>query len=404
MGIFIMFIKILFISTFIFFSSCKPFMTNGGNSGNTSPNPGGPGAPIKPATCAAITDLSKCATAQPQDSTDCAVNHTGLLCVVLPKTCAEILIKDDCPHLKPVCEWQAGNCVNKPGVPPPPPPPPPGDAVKKDELIESITNNPAFDAADLDKFASLDQAQLKDVLAKIGADKDADYKKDLMTKILANNKLKNFIKADQLDDAFIAAFKTADKKDYAFSNALLDAALKDGSGVSKKVQKDVVKKVFAFTERLEMQKTGFNASRQAITLGAYPLATFSQVKFLTMKVKDDKKNELEQKLKKIFELGDEAIDAFYGYMIPQSWPGDDNSNITDKMDYRISSAIINLIVEKKLVHKIITNKDQASKMIQVINRVKDKMKNFDNALAGHILEQIKDVDIYDHFIKEANNA
>ncbi len=393
-----MFIKFLFISTFIFFSSCKSFVKNGHSSGGASTGPG------KPANCKAVTDLSKCATAQPQDNTNCAVNHTGLLCVVLPATCAEISVEQDCPHLKPVCQWQAGNCVNKPGVPPPPPPPPPGDAVKKDELIESITNNPAFNAADLDKFASLDEAQLKDVLAKIGADKDADYKKDLMTKILAENKLNNFIKADQLDDAFIAAFKTADKKDYAFSNALLDAALKDGSGVSDKVKKDIVKKVFAFTQRLEKQITGFNVSRQAITLGAYPLATFSQVKFLTMKVKDDKKNELEQKLKKIFELGDESIDAFYGYMIPQSWPGDDNSNITDKMDYRISSAIINLIVEKKLVHKIITNKDQASKMIQVINRVKDKMKNFDNALAKDILEQIKDVDIYDHFIKEANKA
>lgn len=386
-----MFIKILFISLFIFFVSCKPFGTT------SSGGPGGPGAPIKPANCAAVTDLNKCATAQPQDNTDCAVNHTGLLCVVLPKTCAEILIKEDCPHLKPVCEWQTGNCVDKPGVPPPP-----GDPVKKDELIESITNNPAFDEADLDKFVSLDQTQLNEVLAEI-TKKDPAYKKDVMTKILTENKLNNFIKGDNLDDAFIAAFRTPDENDYAFSNALLDVALKDGSGISLTVKKDVVKKVFAFTQRVEEQPlTKAKVARQGINLGAYPLVTFSQLNLLTMRVKDDKKNELEQKLKKIFELGDEAIDAFYGYMIPQSWPGDDNIKITDKMDYRISSAIISLIIDKKMVDKIVTNKEQALKMIQVINRVKNKMQNFNHDLAKDIQLQIKDLATQQHFIEETN--
>ncbi len=395
-----MFIKILFISTFIFFSSCKPFMTTGGNSGNTSPNPGGPGAPIKPATCAAITDLSKCATAQPQDSTDCAVNHTGLLCVVLPKTCAEILIKEDCPYLKAVCEWQAGNCVNKPGVPPPPPPPPPGDPVKKDELIESITNNPAFDEADLDKFASLDEAQLKDVLTEI-TKKDPAYKKDLMTKILAENKLNNFIKADQLDDAFIAAFKTADKKDYAFSNALLDAALKDGSGVSKKVQKDVVKKVFEREDSGQDLYKGYSPPKAKKTkLGTYALVVDNDIVLINNKVPDEKekakKDEIGKRFAKIFSLGPEAVDDFYDYIEPQTW----TVISPEKMNPKIGKAIIKLILEKDLLKEIVRTPKHAQDLLNILHNA-DGFRKFDNDLSLEIKKKmVAKLDDYTQEVKK----
>ena len=345
-----MFIKTLFISLFIFFVSCKPFETT------SSGGPGGPGAPIKPANCAAITDLNKCATAQPQDNTDCAVNHTGLLCVVLPKTCAEILIKEDCPHLKPVCEWQTGNCVDKLGVPPPP-----GDAAKKSELIESVVNKPAFDEADLDKFVSLDQTQLNEVLAEI-TKKDSAYKKDVMTKILTENKLNNFIKGDKLDDAFIAAFKTPDENDYAFSNALLTAALADGSGVLQKVQKDIVKKVF------EREENGF-ISRISKQRKAYKTKLGKNALIVTNKINltEEEKVKIADKLKKIFAFGEEFITAFYDYIEPQEVKESLNS---EKMNGQITKAIINLIVEKDLLKEIVTTREQAFALTETVGNIK----------------------------------
>jgi hypothetical protein len=304
MGIFIMFIKTLFISIFIFFISCKPFVTNGRSAGSGS-SQGGPAGPIL--------------TPPPP-----------------------------------------------PPIPPAPPPPPPGDAVKKDELIENITNNPNFDAADLDKFASLDQAQLTEVLAEI-TKKDSAYKKDLMTKILDKNKLNNFIKGNQLDDAFIAAFKTPDENDYAFSNALLDAALKDGSGVSQKVQKDIVKKVF------EMEENGFISSihkqRKAYKtkLGKNALIVTNEIVPINEKtLTEEEKVKIADKFKKIFAFGEEFITAFYDYIEPHEVKESLNS---EKMNGQITKAIINLIVEKDLLKEIVTTKEQAFALTETVGNI-----------------------------------
>lgn len=246
--------------------------------------------------------------------------------------------------------------------------PPAGDEVKKGELLSTIVTK-QLENADLDKFTSLTQEQLNEVLTKISA-KDPAYKKDLMLKILAENKLNNFVKNNNLDDEFIKAMKTDDKDDYAFSNALLESALKDGNGIDKTVKKDIVKKVFAREEKDFISKQA--KGPMVLNINNFKKSFDTKLGQYALKINNDDftndatKNKVADKLTKIFALGPDAIDDFYAYITPlEVNPSLDSKKINGV----IAKNIISLIVEKKLLQKILTNNEQASALFNVVANI-----------------------------------
>lgn len=235
--------------------------------------------------------------------------------------------------------------------------PPAGDEVKKGELLSTIATK-QLENDDLDKFTSLTQEQLNEVLVEVNK-KDPAYKKDLMLKILAENKLNNFVKNNNLDDEFIKAMKTDDKDNYAFSNALLESALKDDNGIDKTVKKDIVKKVFALQNSpISIGVKGINEKFLKVPkLGKYALNILDD-DFTN----DATKNKVADNLTKIFALGNDTINDFYAYITPQSWGVKNTAGI----DNLTSRKIIRLILEKDLLKEIVKTDEHAESLINIV--------------------------------------
>ena len=230
----------------------------------------------------------------------------------------------------------------------------------KNELISEINTKLALENSDLDKFKNLNQEELTEVFHELNK-KAPHYKKDFMKQIVTSNKLSPFIKNNQLDDEFITSLQTKDEDNYSFSNSLLEAALNDNN-VSDEVRKQVVKKVF---ERIK----GYSKNDYKTKLGTNALILFDDLSIINKEDTDpreeDRKEAIANKLKKIFALGDEAINDFYAYIEPCI-----SSYIrSEEMSDTFSRATIELILEQDLLKEIVNTKKQAHRLTYIVKAI-----------------------------------
>lgn len=267
----------------------------------------------------------------------------------------------------------------------------------KCELISEINTKLALESSDIDKFKNLNQEELREVFHELNK-KAPDYKKAFMQKIVSTNNLSPFIKNNQLDDEFINSLKTQDEDNYSFSNSLLEAALNDNN-VSDEVKKEVVKKVFELGHNEAGSK--FLSPKYRTKLGNTAIILLDDIALINKEfpypVDQDRKDQIADKLKKIFALGDEAIKKFYDYIISYVCI---NTNSTLMCD-PIAQAIITLILEKDLLKQIIKTEAHAYRLTYVIAdwtlshrfalKIRDKILNnkndYDEKIIKFILEE-----------------
>ncbi len=349
-------IKLLVYLVFLgFIVSCVPPKATKSGGSNQDPPPSVTPPVVTLADCASL-EISKCET----DPTKCKKSRDTFTCVAIPATCSEISADLDCPYLKPDCEWKTGTgCVEK--------------------IAASATG--AGTVTDPTKFAGFNETQLKEALAKV-AYKDQDA---FIDEIITTNSLKNLVINNKFAPDFISYIGNKN------SNKILTAGL-DDANLSKEAKIDLVKNIFKPSDAMPRAMLALINPSKIQPQGA---DIYNGV------INDNnEKNNVADKLTKLFALGDEAIDMFYNSLKVATTESFTKALENNNMHSGAVSIILNLIIEKGMINQIVTKDKHIGDMMNVINKssisrttAKNGILAPNKPLGQKIVDAITDVDL-----------